>query len=123
MSKLKNSTRDSITMEGEAGVAGEYFFASDASAIIEHTNRVIFLEVLYCNVLYTNFVIFFEDDDVAAVRNGTLSIHRVNAETGGAGREITTLKMELQQIMKVVITITTSPPSCRRRYSSSPSRW
>jgi hypothetical protein len=23
----------------------EYFFASDASAIIEHTNRVIFLEV------------------------------------------------------------------------------
>jgi glutamine---fructose-6-phosphate transaminase (isomerizing) len=23
----------------------EYFFASDASAVIEHTNRVIFLEV------------------------------------------------------------------------------
>ena len=39
----------------------EYFFASDASAIIEHTNRVIFLE----------------DDDVAAVANGVLSIHRV----------------------------------------------
>jgi len=28
----------------------EYFFASDASAIIEHTNRVIFLEV---NVKFT----------------------------------------------------------------------
>ena len=45
-------------MEGEAGVAVEYFFASDASAIIEHTNRVIFLEVpyyteLYYTVLYT----------------------------------------------------------------------
>ncbi len=32
----------------------EYFFASDASAVIEHTNRVIYLE----------------DDDVAAVREG-----------------------------------------------------
>jgi glutamine---fructose-6-phosphate transaminase (isomerizing) len=30
----------------------EYFFASDASAVIEHTNRVIYLE----------------DDDVAAVK-------------------------------------------------------
>ena len=43
----------------------EYFFASDASAIIEHTNRVIFLE----------------DDDVAAVSNGVLSIHRVKRGT------------------------------------------
>ena len=38
------------------GEAVEYFFASDASAIIEHTNRVIFLE----------------DDDVAAVAKGEL---------------------------------------------------
>nr|ALL54973.1 glutamine-fructose-6-phosphate aminotransferase [Monochamus alternatus] len=63
----------------------EYFFASDASAIIEHTNRVI----------------YFEDDDVAAVKNGALSIHRIRR--GGDDphkREITTLKMELQQIMK-----------------------
>ncbi|KAJ8942939.1 hypothetical protein NQ318_003825 [Aromia moschata] len=63
----------------------EYFFASDASAIIEHTNRVI----------------YFEDDDVAAVKNGSLSIHRVRR--GGDDphkREIITLKMELQQIMK-----------------------
>jgi glucosamine--fructose-6-phosphate aminotransferase (isomerizing) len=36
----------------------EYFFASDASAIIEHTNRVIFLE----------------DDDVAAVHDGSKSL-------------------------------------------------
>merc|ERR1711936_1530225 len=61
----------------------EYFFASDASAIIEHTNRVIFLE----------------DDDVASVKNGVLSIHRPNKE-GELAREITTLKMEIQQIMK-----------------------
>jgi glucosamine 6-phosphate synthetase-like amidotransferase/phosphosugar isomerase protein len=38
----------------QPGEAVEYFFASDASAIIEHTNRVIFLE----------------DDDVAAVAKG-----------------------------------------------------
>jgi hypothetical protein len=44
------------------GDAVEYFFASDASAIIEHTNRVLFLE----------------DDDVAAVKDGVLSIHRIN---------------------------------------------
>ncbi|XP_066148448.1 glutamine--fructose-6-phosphate aminotransferase [isomerizing] 2-like isoform X1 [Euwallacea fornicatus] len=64
----------------------EYFFASDASAIIEHTNRVI----------------YFEDDDIAAVRNGILSIHRMRR--GGTDdpnrREIITVKMELQQIMK-----------------------
>jgi len=65
----------------------EYFFASDASAIIEHTNRVIFLE----------------DDDVAAVSSGVLSIHRVSRtldQNGPISREITTLKMEIQQIMK-----------------------
>ena len=41
----------------------EYFFASDASAVIEHTNRVIYLE----------------DNDVAAVQDGceyiTFCIH------------------------------------------------
>merc|ERR1711970_18321 len=65
------------------GDAVEYFFASDASAIIEHTNRVIFLE----------------DDDVAAVKKGVLSIHRLNKE-GASEREVQTLKMEIQQIMK-----------------------
>lgn len=43
----------------------------------------------------------FQDDDVAAVKNGALSIHRLRR--GGDDphkREITTLKMELQQIMK-----------------------
>ena len=63
----------------------EYFFASDASAIIEHTNRVLFLE----------------DDDVAAVKDGLLSIHRLKRSVDDPhAREITTLKMEIQQIMK-----------------------
>ncbi|XP_026198997.1 LOW QUALITY PROTEIN: glutamine--fructose-6-phosphate aminotransferase [isomerizing] 1-like [Anabas testudineus] len=65
--------------------AVEYYFASDASAVIEHTNRVIFLE----------------DDDVAAVMDGRLSIHRIKRKTGDyPARAIQTLQMELQQIMK-----------------------
>lgn len=63
----------------------EYFFASDASAVIEHTNRVIYLE----------------DDDVAAVKDGALSIHRLKQCLDDPhAREITTLKFEIQQIMK-----------------------
>ncbi|TMW42261.1 hypothetical protein DOY81_012659 [Sarcophaga bullata] len=63
----------------------EYFFASDASAVIEHTNRVIYLE----------------DDDVAAVKDGALSIHRLKRSLDDPhAREITTLKTEIQQIMK-----------------------
>uniref|UniRef100_A0A0K8TTS9 glutamine--fructose-6-phosphate transaminase (isomerizing) n=1 Tax=Tabanus bromius TaxID=304241 RepID=A0A0K8TTS9_TABBR len=63
----------------------EYFFASDASAVVEHTNRVIYLE----------------DDDVAAVKDGALSIHRLKKCLDDPhAREITTLKMEIQQIMK-----------------------
>uniref|UniRef100_A0A8C6XH50 glutamine--fructose-6-phosphate transaminase (isomerizing) n=1 Tax=Naja naja TaxID=35670 RepID=A0A8C6XH50_NAJNA len=65
--------------------AVEYYFASDASAVIEHTNRVIFLE----------------DDDVAAVVEGRLSIHRIKRTAGDhPGRAVQTLQMELQQIMK-----------------------
>ncbi|KAM4747237.1 glutamine--fructose-6-phosphate aminotransferase [isomerizing] 1 isoform 3-T3 [Rhinophrynus dorsalis] len=65
--------------------AVEYYFASDASAVIEHTNRVIFLE----------------DDDVAAVVDGRLSIHRIKRNVGDhPARAIQTLQMELQQIMK-----------------------
>jgi glutamine---fructose-6-phosphate transaminase (isomerizing) len=64
----------------------EYFFASDASAVIEHTNQVIFLE----------------DDDVAIVKDGRLSIHRIRkGESNEAThREIHELQLELQQIMK-----------------------
>ncbi|XP_054245064.1 glutamine--fructose-6-phosphate aminotransferase [isomerizing] 2 isoform X2 [Indicator indicator] len=65
--------------------AVEFFFASDASAIIEHTNRVIFLE----------------DDDIAAVTDGKLSIHRLErSASDDPSRAIQTLQMELQQIMK-----------------------
>ncbi|KAM4732098.1 glutamine--fructose-6-phosphate aminotransferase [isomerizing] 2 isoform 1-T1 [Anableps anableps] len=69
----------------EDGRAVEYYFASDASAIIEHTNKVLYME----------------DDDIAAVKGGELSIHRVNRQAGDDPvRAIQTLQMELQQIMK-----------------------
>lgn len=81
-----NRSMSTTTFEvsGEAKEA-EYYFASDASAVIEHTNKVIFLE----------------DNDVAAVREGSLSIHRIKREVGDAmSREVHTLKMEIQEIMR-----------------------
>ncbi|KAI1902970.1 hypothetical protein AGOR_G00022260 [Albula goreensis] len=67
------------------GKAVEYYFASDASAIIEHTNKVIYLE----------------DDDIAAVAEGKLTLHRMSRTAGeDPVRAIQTLQMELQQIMK-----------------------
>ncbi|MFH4975212.1 hypothetical protein AB6A40_001921 [Gnathostoma spinigerum] len=64
----------------------EYFVASDASAIIEHTKQVIFLE----------------DDDVAVVHDGALSIHRIKRGENASPqtREVQNLTMELQQIMR-----------------------
>ncbi|XP_055875557.1 glutamine--fructose-6-phosphate aminotransferase [isomerizing] 2-like isoform X2 [Biomphalaria glabrata] len=63
----------------------EYFIASDASAFIEHTNQVIFLE----------------ENDVASVHEGVLNIHRVSKSLDDRTfREVCTLKMEIEQIMK-----------------------
>ncbi|CAJ1058592.1 glutamine--fructose-6-phosphate aminotransferase 2 [Cheilinus undulatus] [Xyrichtys novacula] len=67
------------------GSAVEYYFASDASAIIEHTKKVLYME----------------DNDIAVVTGGKLSIHRLNRQAGeDPVRAIQTLQMELQQIMK-----------------------
>ncbi|XP_058506330.1 glutamine--fructose-6-phosphate aminotransferase [isomerizing] 2 [Solea solea] len=75
---------DSINSVGD-GRAVEYYFASDASAIIEHTNKVLYLE----------------DNDIAAVTGGKLSIHRMSRKAGeDPVRAIQTLQMEMQQIMK-----------------------
>lgn len=66
----------------------EYFFASDASAIIDHTNQVLYLE----------------DNDVAAVgKDGRLTIHRLSScddPSIPTCRELITLKLEIQQLMK-----------------------
>ena len=61
------------------------------SAIIEHTNQVIYLE----------------DNDVAAVSDGMLTIHRLSSGDGTdekAVREVHVLKMQIQQIMKGKVT-------------------
>lgn len=56
-----------------------------SSSLIEHTDKVIFLE----------------DDDIAAVQDGLLTIHRLTRNTDeSTTREVVTLQMELQQIMK-----------------------
>ncbi|MCW5631572.1 MAG: class II glutamine amidotransferase, partial [Rhodoferax sp.] len=75
-----------LSAEGKDCAVVEYFMASDASAIIEHTNRVIYLE----------------DEDVAAVTSkGELFIHQASKdEKLPATRAIRTLEMEMQQIMK-----------------------
>jgi len=61
---------------------------SMCSAIIEHTNQVIYLE----------------DNDVASVSQGMLTVRRMcfnsTDEAQSTVREITTLKMQIQQIMK-----------------------
>uniref|UniRef100_A0A8C5KMH3 glutamine--fructose-6-phosphate transaminase (isomerizing) n=1 Tax=Jaculus jaculus TaxID=51337 RepID=A0A8C5KMH3_JACJA len=69
----------------QQGNACDVCFPLPSSAIIEHTNRVIFLE----------------DDDIAAVADGKLSIHRIKrSASDDPSRAIQTLQMELQQIMK-----------------------
>ncbi|KAI9497887.1 isomerising glucosamine-fructose-6-phosphate aminotransferase [Zychaea mexicana] len=63
----------------------EFFLASDASAIIEHTKRVLYLE----------------DDDIAHIAEGELHVHRLRREDGDScTRSIQTLEMELAEIMK-----------------------
>uniref|UniRef100_A0A8C4FFR1 glutamine--fructose-6-phosphate transaminase (isomerizing) n=1 Tax=Dicentrarchus labrax TaxID=13489 RepID=A0A8C4FFR1_DICLA len=64
--------------------SGELCF-SLCLAIIEHTNKVLYME----------------DDDIAVVTGGKLSIHRLKRQVGeDPVRAIQTLQMELQQIMK-----------------------
>lgn len=61
----------------------EYILASDASAIIEHTKKVLYLE----------------DDDVAHIAEGDLHIHRLRRDDNKSSmRHVQTLEQELAQI-------------------------
>lgn len=64
----------------------EFFIASDASAIVEHTKRVLYLE----------------DDDIAHIAGGQLQIHRLRRDEVNtpATRIIETLELEINAIMK-----------------------
>ncbi len=63
----------------------EFFCSSDPAALIEHTKKVLYLE----------------DDDIAHIHEGSLNIHRLTKADGSSNvRNIQTLELELQEIMK-----------------------
>jgi glutamine---fructose-6-phosphate transaminase (isomerizing) len=70
----------------------EFFIASDAAAVVEHTKRVLYLE----------------DDDIAHIADGELHIHRLRrkddenqtASQVAGTRSIETLELEIAAIMK-----------------------
>ncbi|KAJ7432212.1 hypothetical protein B0H11DRAFT_2176961 [Mycena galericulata] len=70
----------------------EFYIASDAAAVVEHTKRVLYLE----------------DDDIAHIAEGELHIHRLRRKDDGdqtpgqiaATRSIETLELEIAAIMK-----------------------
>ncbi|KAJ7099975.1 hypothetical protein B0H15DRAFT_818254 [Mycena belliarum] len=69
----------------------EFYIASDAAAIVEHTKRVLYLE----------------DDDIAHIAEGELHIHRLRRKDGDQSpsqaattRSIETLELEIAAIMK-----------------------
>lgn len=84
MDLRKSQSRAFLSDEG-VPMPTEFFFASDASAIVEYTKRVLYLE----------------DEDVAHIHNGELHIHRLKHVQGASSiRSIQTLEVELANIMK-----------------------
>src|SRR5947208_2326513 len=83
--RLRRAQSRAFLSEDGAPVPVEFFLASDPSAVIEHTKRVLFLE----------------DDDIAHIYDGELHIHRLRHEEGASAiRSIQTLEIELAAIMK-----------------------
>lgn len=83
--KLRRTTSRAFLSEDGQPQPIEFFIASDPSAVIEHTKRVLFLE----------------DDDIAHIADGELHIHRLRREDGMSSiRAIQTLELELAEIMK-----------------------
>lgn len=63
----------------------EFFLSLDPASVVEHTKKVLFLE----------------DDDIAHICDGELHIHRAHKRAGELTiRQIQTLEMELNEIMK-----------------------
>jgi glutamine---fructose-6-phosphate transaminase (isomerizing) len=80
----RSQSRAFFSDEGQP-MPAEFFLSSDASAIVEHTKKVLYLE----------------DDDIAHIHDGALNIHRLNKDDGTSNvRTIQTLELELQEIMK-----------------------
>jgi glucosamine--fructose-6-phosphate aminotransferase (isomerizing) len=80
--------KDSLSLTAQGGI--EYYLASDGSAIVEHTKKVIFLE---------------DKDIVHFKANGSFECYSATAAAKGSlrssiDREIATLEMEMDQISK-----------------------
>ena len=85
VSKMHRSQSRAFLSEDGMPQPIEFFLASDPSAVIEHTKRVLYLE----------------DDDIAHICEGELHIHRLRREDGMSSvRFIQTLELELAEIMK-----------------------
>ncbi|KAK9368316.1 hypothetical protein V1509DRAFT_623731 [Lipomyces kononenkoae] len=84
-SDLRRSQSRAFISDDGIPMQAEFFLASDPSAVVEHTKKVLYLE----------------DDDIAHIYDGELHIHRVRREEGQPTiRSIQTLEMELNEIMK-----------------------
>jgi glucosamine--fructose-6-phosphate aminotransferase (isomerizing) len=82
---LRKSQSRAFLSDDGVPMPAEFFFASDASAIVEYTRQVLYLE----------------DEDVAHVCDGGLHIHRLKHVHGHSSvRSIQTLEIELANIMK-----------------------
>ena len=83
--KIRRTQSRSFMGDDNVPMPIEFILASDASAIIEHTKKVIYLE----------------DDDVAHIHEGDLHIHRLRRDDHMSSvRPIQTLEQELAQIQK-----------------------
>lgn len=82
---LRYSQSRAFLSEDGSPTPVEFFLSSDASSVVKHTKKVLFLE----------------DDDIAHIYDGELHIHRSRREVGASmTRSIQTLELELAQIMK-----------------------
>lgn len=84
-SSLRTSQSRAFLADDGLPMPAEFFLSSDPASVIEHTKKVLFLE----------------DDDIAHIYDGELHIHRAKKNAGDSTtRQIQTLEMELNEIMK-----------------------
>lgn len=84
-SNLRTSQSRAFLADDGVPMPVEFFLSSDPASVIQHTKKVLFLE----------------DDDIAHIYDGELHIHRAKKSAGeSTTRQIQTLEMELNEIMK-----------------------
>ena len=79
-----NEDEDVVFIEEGKSFEVEYFFSSDPGTIINHTNRILYLE----------------DGDVASVCDGGLTLHRTANKEELDWQELNEVQHELELIMK-----------------------